>query len=256
MALYAYKKDKPKLITPRVKRSVILPMVLLITGVSILGYVAYPYLSFFLTQTFKVDTLHKEFLSPKEQLSFLDNSNPNNRTNDYSKNLAVSISDLNKEIKQTNSFQDLSNEKGKMYLTVDKLGLKHIPININTESSSEEDYNPILSGNIAHFKGTSLPGHPGKTFLYGHSWRGLFSGNSRTFSTGIFTDIDKLNLGDEFSIEYKGTVFKYSVIMIKEVDRDDFSVIIGDDKKTATLMTCTPPGIGVKRLIVDAIQEN
>lgn len=254
MAFYVYKKRKTKLIQRRSQRSTIVPMVLFFFGLFILGYISYPYASFYLAQTFKIDNLSKELLSPQDNFKVYAENNPD-ASNDYDKNAAQNIAEINKEIESGKLGEDLSNIKGKMYITIDKLGLKKVPININTNSASESDYNSILSSNVAHFKGTSLPGHPGKTFLYGHSYGGLFSGGARSFGTGIFTDIDQLNLGDEFSVDFQDQTFKYTVYKVKLVKKDDLSVIFGDSRKTLSLMTCKPNGIGQMRLIVDAIQD-
>ncbi|MEI7603591.1 MAG: sortase [bacterium] len=256
MALYKYKKRKSKIIPPKnVKKPFYLPLAFFSAGLFLLAYVGFPYLSFYTAQFFKVDNYSKELLSPADTFSVYaaDNKDANN---DYNKNLAANIAELDKEIKSSSSLvENLTGITGKMYITIDKLGLKKIPIVINTNSDNESSYNPTLSGAIAHFKGTSLPGHSGKTFLYGHSARGIFTGGARTFSTGIFTDIDKLNLGDEFTIDFQDKTYKYSVYRVKLVNVDDVSAIYGEKRSSVSLMTCKPDGIGSQRLIVEAYEE-
>ena len=253
MALYSYKKQKPRIITPRSSRSAIFPAILLITGLTILGYIGYPYFSFYIAQYFNVDNLSKEFISPQNSFTALADTQSTDNS-DYTKNASLNIAKTSEEIKQSEAeFQDLSSIKGTLYLTIDQLGLKRIPITINSNSDAEAQYDPILTHSVAHFKGTSLPGHPGKTFVYGHSSRKLPGGSN--FSS-IFTDIDKLNLGDEFTVEWDGKIYKYSVYKVKLIDRDDFSIIHGDSRKEINLMTCKPDGVGTRRLIVEAFEES
>lgn len=196
--------------------------------------------------------MSKDLLSPTDSFSvYAYGDDAANKA--YDQNVSSNIAEVSNEIKDLGINPAIASEKGKMYFTADKIGLKNVPVTINTDSDNETAYDQVLNNSIAHFKGTSLPAYPGKTFLYGHSARGIFNGGARTFSSGIFTDIDKLNLGDQLELKYKDKVYKYEVYRIKLVERNNFSVIQGDNKRTLSLMTCKPDGVGEMRLIVDAL---
>jgi LPXTG-site transpeptidase (sortase) family protein len=254
MAFYVYKKRQPKLVSPKIRKSAWIPIGLFLVGITIIGYMSYPYANFYLAKYFKIDNLSKKFLTPQD--TFTVYAADANVSADYNHNVATNIAEVNSEISHTtSSHPDLATETGNMYITISKLGLNHIPVTINTESSNEAEYNRVLSHSVAHFKGTSLPPYPGNTFLYGHSSRSLFNGGARTFSSGIFTDIDELNLGDEIIMEYKDHTYKYSVSMTRLVEMNDLSVISGNEQHILSLMTCKPDGIGSSRFIVTAILD-
>jgi len=254
MALLVYKKSKPRIISPRRSRPFVVPIILFITGISILGYAAYPYIRYSLSRAINVDSYSKELISPLDVVSAKTiTTNANSISTDYNTNVEQSIADIDKEIKTQSVDPALASETGKMYLNIPKINLKNVPININTNSGSERDYSQFLYTGVAHFKGTSLPGHDGKTFIYGHSGSGILNGHPYT---NIFNNLDSLNLGDEFTIKYKDVSYKYMVTKLKAVETDDISVIQSTDKKTVSLMTCIPPGQGQQRLVVEAVEED
>jgi LPXTG-site transpeptidase (sortase) family protein len=142
-----------------------------------------------------------------------------------------------------------------MYLTVPKLSLKRVPIKINVDSFDEKSYLPLLDDSLAHFLGTSLPDKPGNTFIYGHSTNELWAKTDPTNPRYAFTFLNKLDIGDELTIEYNNTEFKYSTQKINIVSPTDISPIYTtSEAKSLTMMTCWPPGIGAERLIVSAKQ--
>lgn len=105
-----------------------------------------------------------------------------------------------------------------------------------------------LSGGLVHLPGVSLPGERGNVFISGHSALSpLFS-----LKKAAFAKLQDLKKGDRIILEAEGTEFIYEVEMLKVVDPKDLSVINPPDKmgRYVTLMTCVPPGLNFKRLIV------
>ena len=67
----------------------------------------------------------------------------------------------------------------------------------------------------------------------------------------LFIDLDKMEVGDTFTITVLGQTIAYQVDQIKVVrpnESDDIQIIDGED--LCTLLTCTPYGINSHRLIV------
>jgi len=86
-------------------------------------------------------------------------------------------------------------------------------------------------------------------FISGHSATGFLFGNKQKAYFAKLPDIKK---GDEILVYAGGTNFKYKVIELKIVSPNDLSVIYPVDNlgRYISLMTCVPPGINTKRLVV------
>lgn len=143
-----------------------------------------------------------------------------------------------------------------MYLTIEDIGIEHIQISPNVESSDEKIYNQYLKDGLAHFRGTPLPGDGGNTFVYGHSAVESFFNAHKNLPETIFSRLDNVDIGQTVDVEKDGEILEYTVRNKKIVDPDDFSIMQAQgDKETLTMMTCWPLGIGTKRLIVVAERD-
>lgn len=102
----------------------------------------------------------------------------------------------------------------------------------------------VLQMGVGHLEGTSLPvgGESSHTVISGH--RGLPSAK-------LFTNLDKLVVGDTFQINVLDETLTYEVDRILIVEPDDLSALsIEEGKDYCTLVTCTPYGINTHRLLV------
>lgn len=102
----------------------------------------------------------------------------------------------------------------------------------------------VLQIAVGHIEGSSLPtGGPGThCVLSGH--RGLPSAK-------LFTDLDKLTVGDDFILRVLDETLTYEVDQILIVEPYEMDALeIADDKDYCTLVTCTPYGINTHRLLV------
>lgn len=105
-----------------------------------------------------------------------------------------------------------------------------------------------LSKKLAHLPGSALPGEKGNIFISGHSALSQFFSMKKV----VFSHLADLKKGDEIIIRAGGTQFYYQVLEQKVVDPEDVSIINPPDSlgRYLTLMTCVPPGLNTKRLIV------
>jgi sortase A len=97
---------------------------------------------------------------------------------------------------------------------------------------------------VGHLEGTSLPVGGVNTHCVLSAHRGLPSAK-------LFTDLDRLELGDTFRIIVLNQVITYQVDQIKVIvpnEISDLQIIEGGDY--CTLLTCTPYGINTHRLLV------
>lgn len=105
-----------------------------------------------------------------------------------------------------------------------------------------------LANSLAHLPGSALPGEKGNVFVSGHSALSpIFS-----LKKALFSNLTDLKKGDKIEVMAGGTKFVYQVIDLKVVDPGDLSVISPPDllNRYISLMTCVPPGLNFKRLIV------
>jgi LPXTG-site transpeptidase (sortase) family protein len=116
--------------------------------------------------------------------------------------------------------------------------------------TSENIIQESLREGVVHYPYTANPDQYGNVFITGHS--SYYPWDKGRYKD-IFALLHKLEIGDEYSIYYNGKKFTYRVREIFEVKPDDISVLEQPtDQKISTLMTCTPVGTVLKRLIVRA----
>lgn len=98
----------------------------------------------------------------------------------------------------------------------------------------------------------SSPGQNGATVLLGHSSNDVFDNGAYKF---IFVQLNRMEIGDTFFINYQGTRYTYSITKKEIIDPTDVGKVTGDPTKpSAILITCDPPGTALKRLLVFAEQ--
>lgn len=98
----------------------------------------------------------------------------------------------------------------------------------------------------------SKPGQIGNTVLSGHSSNDFIDGGSYKF---VFALLDRLKDGDVFYIHYEGIRYTYTVTRTEVVEPTDVEALIyKTDKPVVTLITCTPLGTALNRLLVTAEQ--
>ena len=124
------------------------------------------------------------------------------------------------------------------YITIPRIGVE-LPIYHGTSDA-------VLQVAAGHLEGTSLP-------VGGESTHAVISAHRGLPSAKLFTHLDRLEVGDTFTItvldrELTYEVDKISIVLPTEVD--ELKVV--DGKDYVTLMTCTPYGINTHRLIVQA----
>jgi len=113
----------------------------------------------------------------------------------------------------------------------------HLPVYHGTDEA-------VLQVAVGHLDWTSLPvgGLGSHTVLSGH--RGLPSAR-------LFTDIDRMVVGDLFRLNVLDETLTYEVDQILIVLPEDISALLPEaDQDLCTLVTCTPYGINTHRLLV------
>ncbi len=103
----------------------------------------------------------------------------------------------------------------------------------------------VLYKGAGHLIKTSLPGG-------GKGTHCVITGHSGLSSATLFTDLEKLIIGDDFYINSNNKLLKYKIdriTVIKPYDVDKY-IRIDNNKDYCTLITCTPITINTHRLLV------
>ena len=122
------------------------------------------------------------------------------------------------------------------YITIGKIKVE-LPIYHGTSDS-------VLNVAAGHLEGTSLP-------VGGESTHAVISAHRGLPSAKLFTNLDKLEVGDTFVITVLDRVLTYEIdqiliVLPNEVD----ALYVQDGEDLCTLITCTPYGINTHRMLV------
>ena len=125
-----------------------------------------------------------------------------------------------------------------------KIGVVTIPsidVELPIYAGTNEE---ILQKGVGHLEGTSLP-------IGGESTHTVLTAHSGLPSARLFTDLQKVKMGEKFYIDNIAGTMAYQVDHIDVIDPSDFSqLLVVPEKDYATLLTCTPIMINTHRLIV------
>lgn len=157
--------------------------------------------------------------------------------------------DYNQRLKATgaplNSYQDVPGYADALniagsgimgYITIPQIQVQ-LPIYHGT---SEE----VLNVAVGHLEGTTLP-------IGGRSTHAILSAHRGLPSAKLFSDLDKLVVGDVFTVTILNQVLTYQVDKIEIVEPQAVNrLAIQEGEDYITLLTCTPYGVNTHRLLV------
>lgn len=122
------------------------------------------------------------------------------------------------------------------YITIEKIKVQ-LPIYHGTSDA-------VLNSAVGHVEGSTLP-------VGGKSTHAVLSAHRGLPSAKLFTNLDKLAIGDVFTIRILDRTITYQVDQILVVlpeQTDALNIVAGEDY--CTLVTCTPYGINTHRMLV------
>lgn len=135
-------------------------------------------------------------------------------------------------------------EYARMLEIHEKIGHIQIPT-IDTDipiyAGTTED---VLQIGAGHLEGTSLP-------VGGNSTHSVITAHSGLPEARLFSDLQKLKIGDKFYVHNIKEILAYQVDSIDVIEPTDFSkLLIVPGHDYVTLLTCTPIMINTHRLLV------
>ena len=122
------------------------------------------------------------------------------------------------------------------YITIEKIKVQ-LPIYHGTSDK-------VLNSAVGHVEGSSLP-------VGGKSTHAILSAHRGLPSAKLFTNLDKLEEGDIFTIRILDRIITYQVdqvLIVLPHETDSLNIVPGKD--FCTLVTCTPYGINTHRMLV------
>ncbi|HET8689951.1 MAG TPA: sortase [Candidatus Saccharimonadales bacterium] len=135
-------------------------------------------------------------------------------------------------------------------VAIPKIGVE-APVVYGITSLNENYIQNKLKDGVVHYPipgASSVPGQNGNTVIIGHSSNDVFNSGGYKF---IFVQLDRLQKGDIFYLNYKGIRYTYSVTKSEVITPTQINkLVLPENKPMATLITCTPPGTAWKRLVV------
>lgn len=175
-------------------------------------------------------------IKPEDYTAYLD------AAHEYNKDLASLSSPLTSYDHLVNyeSTLDVSGSGVMGFITIPKIGIE-LPIYHSIRSE-------VLNIACGHLEGTSLP-------VGGESTHCVLSAHRGLPHAKLFTNLDKMEIGDTFTITVLNQTLTYQIDQIKIVrpnEIDDIQIIEGKD--LCTLLTCTPYGINSHRLLVRGVR--
>lgn len=216
----------------------VLIIVMFIVGLSVL---LYPAISNYINQK-NASKVISEYNDKLENTSSDRIDSMFAQAQDYNKRLGETSSAFyNPElVKGYDTTLDITGTGIMGYIDIDRIGVE-LPIYHTVDDS-------VLSAGAGHLEGTSLP-------IGGASTHCVLSGHRGLPSAKLFTDLDELEVGDEFTITVLDQKLTYRIDRIKTVkpsETEDLQIESGKDY--CTLMTCTPYGINSHRLLLRGVR--
>lgn len=168
----------------------------------------------------------------KHQKYIVNNNDVNNSTLD-TKTIKETTEDI---VVLNKSIYNVYPSKG------DYIGTMSIPVLNEIFSIYEGTESEELEKGVEHFIQSTLPGENDNSVISGHN-------------DTAFSNLGKVNVGDDILIETSAGKFTYEVIQIRIVEKDDKTVIVPTKGAMLTLTTCYPfdyVGFPPQRYIVQA----
>jgi sortase A len=248
MTLYTYVKAPPghRLKTPRSSvfyLRLVISVLLLTFGIASFTTVAYPILSY---QFFYAPMLQKNsaLISPLGS-NLSDNLAQAKVAPEVRPEVLGTVFDYTDSSfwYPTQTVQKRSTPKLSFTVTIPKLKIYDaLARNDNTD----------LKESLIHYPTTASPGDLGNSVIFGHSVLPQYF-NPQSYET-IFSTLHTLKRGDEIIIYDHNATFRYIIAEMYETSPDDLSPLAQSyDNRYLTLITCTPPGTYLRRLIIKAV---
>jgi sortase A len=160
--------------------------------------------------------------------------------NDTLSRQGIHLVNSSQELEQYYQLLDVSGTGVMGYIEISKINVR-LPVYHGTDET-------VLQIAVGHLAGSSLP-------VGGEGTHCVLSGHRGLPSAKLFTDLDKLELEDTFTLTVLNQTLTYKVDQIRIVTPDDLSELqIQQGQDYCTLITCTPYGVNSHRMLVRGVR--
>lgn len=177
--------------------------------------------------------------------NYFNSKNSESEIDDYKKSVSNLTDDEKNNMEENANYYNATGDSnyynalnlGKVisYIEIPKINV-YLPIYNDTSEKT-------LSVAIGHLEKTSLP-------VGGKGTHCVLTGHSGLTTNRLFTDLDKLAVGDIFILHTLDKKLEYRVKNIEVILPDDVYYNCDLQKDLCTLVTCTPIGVNTHRLCV------
>lgn len=217
------------------KKSLIIVLILLISGIVLILYPSF-------SNWWNSQHSSKAIVSYSDAIESVGNEEAEKMLKD--------AEDFNKRLSQNGGLANLTDDQWKEYeKLLDPMGngmmgyleSEKIHLSLPIYHGTAEETLQVAAG---HLEWSSLP-------VGGKTTHCVLSGHTGLPSARLFTDIERLEKGDIFTLTVLDRVLTYKVDSIKKVLPEKVaSLKIKEGKDYCTLVTCTPYGINTHRLLI------
>ncbi len=113
----------------------------------------------------------------------------------------------------------------------------------------EQEIQEALQGGVVHYPSTAFPDEEGNVVITGHS--SYFPWDPGRFKD-VFALLHDVQIGDKIYMYYNQQRYDFEVYETKVVLPNQVDVLTQEGENRLTLITCTPVGTNLKRLVVFA----
>ncbi len=148
---------------------------------------------------------------------------------------------------------ELVREKGSYSEEEDSIEILAIDIKapiIETEGTTDDDYKEALDRGVVHFPDSVYPGERGISVLLGHS---APPGWPKINHDWVFSDVEKLERGDEIVIHFKNRKYVFEVTERVFLEIGEDIPAWTSNEPEIILLSCWPPGKNIKRIGVRGV---
>ncbi|MBR2047021.1 MAG: class C sortase [Oscillospiraceae bacterium] len=213
----------------------ILLVIILLAGLSLLLYPSFSdwWNSLHQSRAISSYTEQVSHLSKEDYTAFWEEARAYNETLNSRDNSFILDDSLEDQYEK---LLDVAGNGVMAYIEIPKINV-HLPVYHGTEEV-------ILQVAIGHLDWTSLP-------VGGEGTHCVLSGHRGLPSARLFTDLDKMVIGDTFILKVLDEILTYEVDQILVVEPQDTAALqIEQGQDLCTLVTCTPYGINSHRLLI------
>lgn len=215
-----------------------LSRILLSIGILALLSVVLPVLNFQLFYSGRF----KETISPLSTAYYnQSDENISKLATDYTQLSSWFVDNNNSSVSNSKELLGETNNQ-KYTISIPKLGIKDAVVMIGSLD---------LKNSLIQYPQTALPGEKGNAVIFGHSVLPQFF-NPKSYLT-IFSTLFKMVIGDKILVHFDNIVYTYQIEDMYEIKATDFSVLDQRyDGSYLSLITCSPPGTYLRRLVIKA----